>query len=66
MVLIHGRSLNGDMWEKQATFLAEHGLRAVNYDRRGYGEAGLARRNAGGGRGSEAELGFLRLVSFSA
>ncbi len=40
VVLIHGWPLNGDMWEKQATFLAEHGLRVINYDRRGYGRSG--------------------------
>jgi non-heme chloroperoxidase len=40
VVLIHGWPLNGDMWEKQATFLAEHGLRVINYDRRGFGRSG--------------------------
>ena len=40
VVLIHGWPLNGDMWEKQATFLAEHGLRVITYDRRGYGRSG--------------------------
>lgn len=28
------------MWEKQATVLAESGLRVINYDRRGYGRSG--------------------------
>ncbi len=40
VVLIHGWLINGDMWEKQATFLAENGLRVVNYDRRGFGRSG--------------------------
>ncbi len=40
VVLIHGWPLNGNMWEKQATFLAEHGLRVITYDRRGYGRSG--------------------------
>ena len=40
VVLIHGWPLNGDMWEKQATYLAEHGLRVIAYDRRGYGRSG--------------------------
>ena len=40
VVLIHGWPLSGDMWEKQATFLAENGLRVINYDRRGFGRSG--------------------------
>jgi non-heme chloroperoxidase len=40
VVLIHGWPLNGDMWEKQSNFLAEHGLRVINYDRRGFGRSG--------------------------
>jgi non-heme chloroperoxidase len=40
VVLIHGWPLNADMWEKQALFLAEHGLRVVTYDRRGFGQSG--------------------------
>lgn len=39
IVLIHGWPFNGDMWEKQSTFLAEHGLRVINYDRRGFGRS---------------------------
>lgn len=39
VVLIHGWPLNSDMWEKQATFLAEHGLRVITYDRRGFGRS---------------------------
>lgn len=40
VVLIHGWPLNGDMWDKQANFLAEHGLRVMDYDRRGFGRSG--------------------------
>jgi non-heme chloroperoxidase len=40
VVLIHGWPLNADMWEKQSTFLAEHGLRVISYDRRGFGRSG--------------------------
>ena len=40
VVLIHGWPLNGDMWEKQSTYLVEHGFRVVNYDRRGFGRSG--------------------------
>lgn len=39
VVLIHGWPVNGDMWEKQANFLAEHGCRVLNYDRRGFGRS---------------------------
>ncbi len=40
VVLIHGWPLNADMWEMQATYLAEHGLRVIQYDRRGFGRSG--------------------------
>lgn len=40
VVLIHGWPLSGDMWDKQANFLVEHGLRVINYDRRGFGRSG--------------------------
>jgi len=40
VVLIHGWPLNGDMWENQANFLAEQGLRVITYDRRGFGWSG--------------------------
>ncbi|MDP9171167.1 MAG: alpha/beta hydrolase [Acidobacteriota bacterium] len=40
VVLIHGWPLCSDMWEKQATFLAEHGCRVIAYDRRGFGKSG--------------------------
>ncbi len=39
VVLIHGWPLNCDMWEKQAVFLAENGLRVITYDRRGFGQS---------------------------
>lgn len=39
VVLIHGWPLNCDMWEKQALFLAENGLRVITYDRRGFGQS---------------------------
>ena len=39
VVLIHGWPLNADMWEYQATTLAENGLRVVSYDRRGFGRS---------------------------
>jgi len=40
VVLIHGWPVHGDMWEKQATFLSERGLRTIVYDRRGFGRSG--------------------------
>ena len=40
VVLIHGWPLNSDMWEKQATYLAERGMRVIAYDRRGFGRSG--------------------------
>lgn len=40
VVLIHGWPLSGDMWDKQTTFLGEHGLRVISYDRRGFGRSG--------------------------
>ncbi len=40
VVLIHGWPLSGDMWDKQANFLSEHGLRTIIYDRRGFGRSG--------------------------
>lgn len=39
VVLIHGWPLHSDSWERQATFLAENGLRVVTYDRRGFGRS---------------------------
>ena len=40
VVLIHGWPLNGDSWDKQSNYLAEHGLRVISYDRRGFGRSG--------------------------
>jgi non-heme chloroperoxidase len=40
VVLIHGWPLNGDSWDMQSNFLAEHGLRVITYDRRGFGRSG--------------------------
>ena len=40
VVLIHGWPLNADMWEYQASFLAQHGFRVIAYDRRGFGRSG--------------------------
>ena len=39
VVLIHGWPLNGEMWEKQATYLAEQKARVIRYDRRGFGRS---------------------------
>ena len=39
VVLIHGWPLNSDMWEYQATHLAENGHRVIAYDRRGFGRS---------------------------
>lgn len=39
VLLSHGWPLNGDAWEKQARFLAEHGCRVVSHDRRGHGRS---------------------------
>ncbi len=40
VILIHGWPLNGDSWDQQSNFLAEHGLRVIGYDRRGFGRSG--------------------------
>ncbi len=40
VVLIHGWPLNGDMWERQAEFLANNNCRVITYDRRGFGRSG--------------------------
>ncbi|WP_020185113.1 alpha/beta hydrolase [Methylopila sp. 73B] len=39
IVLIHGWPLNADMWEYNASFLAENGFRVIAYDRRGFGRS---------------------------
>ena len=39
VVFIHGWPLSGSMWEYQVTQLAQHGLRCIIYDRRGFGKS---------------------------
>jgi len=39
VVLVHGWPLSADMWERQAPFLADEGLRVIAYDRRGFGRS---------------------------
>ena len=39
VVLIHGWPLDSDMWEYQATDLANQGFRVITYDRRGFGRS---------------------------
>lgn len=39
VVLIHGWPATSEMWEAQATYLVEHGLRVITYDRRGCGKS---------------------------
>ena len=39
VVLVHGWPLSADMWESQAPFLANNGLRVIAYDRRGFGRS---------------------------
>jgi len=40
VILVHGWPLNADSWDVQAMALADHGLRAIAYDRRGFGRSG--------------------------
>jgi non-heme chloroperoxidase len=40
VVFIHGWPIDADMWDPQMLHLAAHGLRAVAYDRRGFGRSG--------------------------
>jgi non-heme chloroperoxidase len=40
VVLVHGWPLSSDSWDKQSNFLIEHGLRVIDYDRRGFGRSG--------------------------
>jgi pimeloyl-ACP methyl ester carboxylesterase len=40
VILTHGWPLDADMWDAQAMALAEHGFRAITYDRRGFGRSG--------------------------
>ena len=39
VVFIHGWPLNADMWDYQLAHLAAHGVRAISYDRRGFGRS---------------------------
>lgn len=39
IVLIHGWPLSGEMWDKQAEYLASRGCRVITYDRRGFGKS---------------------------
>lgn len=39
VVLLHGWSLNADLWDYQAWTLANAGYRAISYDRRGFGRS---------------------------
>ena len=39
VVLVHGWPLSSAMWEYQACFLAQQGLRVISYDRRGFGRS---------------------------
>ena len=39
VVFVHGWPLNADMWDYQLTHLASHGVRAIAYDRRGFGRS---------------------------
>ena len=39
VVLTHGWPLSADMWDAQMLALAEHGFRAIAYDRRGFGRS---------------------------
>ncbi|MHA6723744.1 alpha/beta fold hydrolase [Sphingomonas sp. RS2018] len=40
VILLHGWPLNADMWDAQAMAIADAGLRAIAYDRRGFGRSG--------------------------
>jgi non-heme chloroperoxidase len=42
VVFSHGWPLQGDAWEDQMMFLAEHGYRAIAHDRRGHGASSKA------------------------
>jgi non-heme chloroperoxidase len=39
VVFVHGWTLSSAIWRGQLDWLAEHGLRAVGYDRRGHGQS---------------------------
>lgn len=40
VILLHGWPLSADSWDDHAVALAQHGLRAIAYDRRGFGRSG--------------------------
>ncbi len=40
VVFIHGWPLNADMWDYQMVPMVQNGLRAIAYDRRGFGRSG--------------------------
>lgn len=40
VILLHGWPLSADMWDPQMLALADAGLRAIAYDRRGFGRSG--------------------------
>jgi pimeloyl-ACP methyl ester carboxylesterase len=40
VVFVHAWALTSDSWDAQASAAAEHGLRAITYDRRGHGRSG--------------------------
>jgi non-heme chloroperoxidase len=40
VVFVHAWALTSDSWDAQANAVAEHGLRAITYDRRGHGRSG--------------------------
>lgn len=39
LLFSHGWPLDGDMWDSQLHFFAEHGFRAIAFDRRGFGRS---------------------------
>ncbi len=39
VVFVHGWPVNADMWDYQLAHLAAHGVRAIAYDRRGFGRS---------------------------
>lgn len=39
VILIHGWPLSGDSWDDQAVAIADAGMRAISYDRRGFGRS---------------------------
>ncbi len=39
VILLHGWPLSADSWDDQATAIADAGMRAISYDRRGFGRS---------------------------